>query len=70
MKVFLKLGLEQNGWQPVWMTDECGRVLHTEPVCTIPVAYGHRWFATLMDGFEADTWSVPLSPPCAVKEAG
>lgn len=64
MQVTLRKSIEQNGWVSIWMVDECGRHLHTEPVCTIPVGYGHAWFAEYLDGkiLDAPTW--PLNPPC------
>lgn len=37
------LGMSRLGWVPVFAADEQGRVLHTEPVCTVPELY-HAWF--------------------------
>jgi hypothetical protein len=37
-------GPERNGWRSVWVVDEHGCHLHTEPVCTVPVPW-HDWFA-------------------------
>lgn len=31
------------GWTAIWLVDDAGYVLHTEPVCTVPAKY-HQWF--------------------------
>lgn len=64
MKVTLRVSIEKDGWVSVWAVDECGRSLHTEPVCTIPTGYGHRWFADYLAGKEFEVGMVPLMDPC------
>lgn len=34
---------ERNGWRTVWLVDEHGCALNTEPLCTVPSEY-HSWF--------------------------
>jgi len=36
-------GRESMGWRPVFLVDEHGCLLHTEPVCTVPERW-HGWF--------------------------
>lgn len=64
MKITLRLSETRNGWVSVWAVDECNRHLHTEPVCTIPVGYGHMWFADYLNGREFEVNMVPLMNPC------
>lgn len=64
MKAWLSLGTEVNGWQAVWLVDECGRALHSEAVCTIPVGFGHRWFAALLHNKSVDAPATPPTPSC------
>ena len=64
MKVIMKVSEERNGWVSVWAVDECNRLLHTEPVCTIPVGYGHKWFADYLADKQFEVGMVPLIDPC------
>ena len=36
-------GVSTLGWTPIWLVDEHGCVLHTEPVCSVP-DHWHEWF--------------------------
>ena len=52
MKTHLRKSHVSNGWQPFYLYDEDGNLLHTEPVCTVPVSDefpGHRWFADWLE---------------------
>jgi hypothetical protein len=42
-----KRGTPRMGWTPVWVTDEHGCSLHTEPVCTVPDE--HYWFLSWIE---------------------
>jgi hypothetical protein len=45
-----KAGVEQSGYTRVWLVDDQGRVLHTEPVCSVPTAsIGHKWFVEWLE---------------------
>jgi hypothetical protein len=38
----------RNGWAAVWLVDDDGCQLHTEPVCTFPDDW-HPWFGTWIE---------------------
>ena len=63
MEVTLKSSLPKNGWVAFWAVDQYGRHLHTEPVCTIPVGYGHQWFASYLEGLKVEAPMIPLKDP-------
>lgn len=51
---------EKNGWTQIYVVDEHGCLLHTEPVCSVPTKWGHRWFtAWLIE----DVVAAPVSMP-------
>jgi len=53
MKRIITKSQENNGWVSFHLFDTDGNLLHTEPVCTVPVDDsfpGHRWFADWLDG--------------------
>lgn len=41
--VHFRKGKESNGWVPIWLVDDQGEQVNTEPVCTVPVEF-HGWF--------------------------
>ena len=65
-KGWLRAGPVRAGWITIWVVDEHGCVLNTEPVCTIPVDY-HQWFADWLEGQETVLFPALLqhskSPP-------
>ena len=39
------------GWTPYWLVDNQGRLLNTEPVCSIPDGW-HLWFEKHLETVE------------------
>lgn len=51
MTTRFKAGIVRMGWQRIFIVDEHGCLLHTEPVCTVPVSGdGHAWFVDWLEG--------------------
>jgi len=56
-KAKLKRGIERMGFVPMWLVDDDGNQINTEPVCTIPIEY-HKWFIDWLE-FTSQNWNWP-----------
>ena len=55
-KTGFKRGISRVGFTPVWLVDEAGNLLHTEPVCTVAT----EWFDWFLHWLEAQECPVRL----------
>jgi hypothetical protein len=51
MKAFFASGTSRMGWIAIWVVDEHGCCLHTEPICTVPSEW-HQWFVDWLEDQE------------------
>lgn len=62
------IGAERHNHTSVWVVDEHGCLLHTEPVCVVFTGpTGHSWF---VEGLEGQPCSYPGGPVAVASDAG